>query len=111
MFSNEPSDDSSNTSGNTIRTIINLIPSVRNLENNEKEQIVENLQPYARKLAHFTLYAIGGTIAILNFYIYNLSDGRKITYSILFGFVYAITDEIHQIFIPRKSRRSRRCNN
>ena len=101
IFSNEPSDDSSNTSGNTIRTIINLIPSIRNLENNEKEHIVEILQPYARKLAHFTLYAIGGTITFLNFKQHELSENKKAFFSILFGFLYSITDEMHQKFIPR----------
>ena len=101
MFSNESSDESSGTSGNTIRAIINLIPSIRQMEEVQKEQIIKELQPIARKLAHFTIYTIGGIFAFLNLNEYNIEDKKKIIFSILFGFIYAITDEIHQMFIPR----------
>lgn len=102
FLSNEPSDASSGTSGKTIRAIINLIPSIRNMEATEKEEIVANLQPIARKLAHFTLYTIGGIILFLNFRLYGLSNNKKLTFSIVAGSLYAMTDEIHQMFIPRK---------
>ncbi len=110
-FSNEPSEDSSDTSGNTIRAIIDLIPSISRMDANQKEQIVESLQPYARKLAHFTLYTIGGLVVFLMNNEYNLIEKKKIIYSILFGFFYAISDEIHQTFIPGRSRRNKRCIN
>lgn len=102
FLSNETSDESSGTSGKTIRAIINLIPSIRNMETTEKEEIVANLQPIARKLAHFTLYTIGGIILFLNFRLYGLSNNKKLTFSIVAGSLYAMTDEIHQMFTPRK---------
>ena len=105
MLSNESSDESSGTSGNTIRAIINLIPSIRNMEVNEKEAIVKSLQPIVRKLAHFTIYTIGGILAFANINQYNIEMKKKIIFSIAFGFVYAITDETHQMLIPRQKRR------
>ena len=67
----------------------------------EKEKIVETIQPYARKLAHFTLYAIGGIIMFLNLNEYNLPEDKKLFYSGFFCSFYAVTDEIHQLFVPR----------
>ena len=101
-FSGQDADDSTDTSGNTIRAIINLIPSIREMEIAEKEKIVENLQPYARKLAHFTIYTIGGMILFANVNQYSLDDEKKIAISIILGSLYSITDEFHQMFISRK---------
>lgn len=100
-FSSQGSDDSDATSGNTIRTIINLIPSIRQMEPIEKEKIVQNLQPYARKLAHYTIYAIGGIIVFVNANQYSLSDDKKVLLAIIFGSLYSVTDEAHQMFVPR----------
>ena len=111
MFSNESSEESSGTSGNTIRAIINIIPSIRNMETNEKEEIVKMLQPIARKLAHFTIYTIGGILAFLNVNEYNSLEKRKVIYCIIFGLVYAATDEMHQMLVPRKKRGDKRCSN
>lgn len=102
-FSHQQAKDSSNTSGNTIRTIINIFPNIRSLEENEKEQIVSNLQPIVRKLAHFSIYTLGG-ILIYNFInTYDIENKRKMIYSFIIGGVYAITDEFHQLFIPGRS--------
>ena len=102
-LSNEPADTSSNTSGNTIRAIINLFPNIRNMSENEKEQIVSDLQPIARKLAHFSLYTVGG-ILIYNFInTFNLKSNKKFIFSFLIGGVYAISDEFHQLFVPGRS--------
>lgn len=102
-FSNQPADTSTNTSGNTIRAIINIFPNIRNLEETEKEEIVSNLQPIVRKLAHFSIYTLGG-ILIYNFInTYDIKNKRKIIYSFVIGGVYAITDEFHQLFIQGRS--------
>lgn len=102
-LSNQPADTSSNTSANTIKAIINIFPSIRNLEETEKEQIVDNLQPIARKLAHFSLYTLGGMLIYTFFNTYDITNKRKIIYSFLIGEGYSITDEFHQLFIPGRS--------
>ena len=102
-FSNQPAKISTNTSESTIKAIINIFPNIRNMEENEKEQIVSNLQPIVRKLAHFSIYTLGG-ILIYNFiYTYDITNKRKMIVSFLIGGVYAITDELHQLFIPGRS--------
>ena len=111
IFSNEGGVDSSDTSGNTIRQILILFKKDWDLV--QLENTIEMLQPFVRKLAHFTLYAVGG------FLIYNFNSKsekikkleqkynyiNKYTITIIFGIFYAITDEIHQIFIPGRDGR------
>lgn len=104
VFSHQESDKSSETSGKTIRAILNIIPQIDKLQEEQKEEIISFLQPIARKLAHFFIYAIGGILIILLINEYKLSDSKKIVFSGTLGGMYAITDEIHQSFIPRQSR-------
>lgn len=102
-FSHQSADDSSSTSGNTIRKLINIFPNIQNLEEFEKEQIISNLQPITRKLAHFSIYTLGG-ILIYNFInTYDIENKRKMIYSFIIGGIYAITDEFHQLFINGRS--------
>lgn len=102
-FSNQVADTSTNTSGNTIRLIINIFPNIRNLEEDDKEKIVSNLQPIARKLAHFSIYTLGGILIYIFINTYDIVNKRKMIYSFIIGGVYAITDELHQLFVPERS--------
>lgn len=103
LFSHQPSDESSKTSSNTIRMIMNCIPGFQQLEEIEKEQWIEILQPIARKLAHFSIYTLGGILLALYMNEYALVEDKKIIFSSLIGFSYAVSDEIHQLFVPRES--------
>ncbi len=100
-FSSQVGDDSSATSGNTIRKIVKFFYT--NITTENLELIVQTLQPFVRKLAHFTIYTIGG------FLLYNLSIQLKLKSKFInslgFGILYAISDEIHQFFVPGRSCR------
>ena len=65
--------------------------------------LVNKIEPYARKIAHFSEYGLGGIIFISLFSTYNWTDRRKITTSILLGAWYAIMDELYQLMIPGRS--------
>lgn len=109
VFSNEVADKSSNTSAKVIESAVKIVePKITQEKLSLKVSI---LQPIIRKCAHYTLYLI------LGFFTYNLIRTRKknilknkentiITYGIIaqcFCTLYAITDEIHQTFIPGRS--------
>lgn len=108
-FSNESGNISSNRSGNVIKHILNLF--FYNIDNEKIDILVENLQTLIRKFAHFTLYFIGGILSYIAFFCtYNNKEindkkNKTETYSILFCFIYATSDEIHQYFIPGRSCR------
>lgn len=62
-----------------------------------------------RKTAHFTEYAILGALFYLNFRQLPKLNSRpkKILLPIVFSFLYACTDELHQIFVPGRSAQFR----
>lgn len=109
IFSHQPAKVSSNTSGNTIRFIMNYVPIIKEFNYMQKEEIVELLQPIVRKLAHLSIYVLGGVLLFTFANTYNIEEKNKIGISALIGIVYAITDELHQLFIPRKSWTNARC--
>lgn len=95
LFSNQVADDSSMVSGRVVEFIIKIIPAL-----SEKTEI---LQTVVRKLAHFTIYTILG-ILIMNYVLtYKRSFYQSGLLSLTYGFIYAITDEIHQLFIQGRS--------
>ena len=103
MFSSEPGKESSNTSLGFTSKVINVLVSKTNLTIEEKEKIVEKIEPYARKLAHYTLYTIGGVLIINFVNTYELNKRKKVLISIIIGAGYAVTDEFHQYFVEGRS--------
>ena len=67
------------------------------------EEQIGLVEPYVRKVAHFSEYAIGGILFLNLFLTYEWSDKRRIITSVLLGIWYAIFDEIHQLFVPERS--------
>ena len=66
-------------------------------------ELVNKIEPYARKVAHFSEYSLGGILFISLFSTYNWTDRRKMTTSILLGVWYATMDELYQLMIPGRS--------
>ena len=103
IFSNQLGEQSEGTSGRVTTNIINMASNIVNIESQDKENIMQILDPIIRKLAHFTIYLIGGFL-IMNFAnTFQTKESTKIIYSILVGIIYAGTDELHQNFIAGRS--------
>ena len=66
------------------------------------EELTEILHPLIRKAAHMTEYAILFVLLFLSFR-QLLSSPASMAVSILTAFVYACTDEIHQVFVNGRS--------
>lgn len=100
LFSNEPSSQSKNTSFFMTQKIAKIIyrDTLNKEELEEKEQ---KLDPIIRKIAHYTLYTVGGTIISLVVFSYDIDKKKKIAITQIIGSIYAITDELHQYFVPR----------
>lgn len=104
-LSAENADSSSQTSGETIKFIINIFyPSFDTLDSTQQTAMVESLQFIVRKTAHFTLYAILGFLSFLSFITYkSLSLKKRIFIISSVCFLYSLSDEFHQLFIPGRS--------
>lgn len=104
LFSCEQSNETKDTSGRFTKQIVNIVSKVVNIPENAKEDLVIKLNPYIRKFAHYSLYTIGGIFIIISLKQYkNLSEKKKIIISLALGILYAISDEIHQYYVPGRS--------
>ena len=102
MFSNEKGAKSTSTSRKVTEAIVQTVSS-KSIE--ENEPIIVSLDKVIRKLAHYTIYTIGGIVIFNYAKTTEKSKKEKILYSIAFGACYAITDEIHQFFVSGRSAR------
>lgn len=86
IMSSFDANESSDQSG----FIVNIIANIFNINK------IDTLSFIIRKLAHFTEYFILGLL------VYNLirNYNSKIYLSVLICIIYALSDEIHQIFVP-----------
>lgn len=98
IFSSQNGEKSSDVSGSFVRKIIEILPGTEELSENEKEQLIEKLQFIVRKGAHFTIYTLLGIFIMGFMNTFIISQKKKILFSFLFGIIYAITDEFHQLF-------------
>lgn len=101
-FSNENGAKSSNTSRKVTEVVVKTITK-RDIQ--KDESLMESVEKVIRKLAHYSLYAIGGILIIsyVNTETKAKDKNKKILYSVIFGAGYAITDEIHQFFVSERS--------
>lgn len=101
-MSSENAEKSSNTSGQTIRVVLSAVPEFEKQPEEVKVNIVEEFQFITRKSAHFIGYMILGSLAsglILQYENIN----KKYPLAFLICVIYAISDEIHQLFVPGRS--------
>lgn len=102
-FSNQSGEESGSLSEEVTRAIINILPNTKNKNEETKTELVEEIQPVIRKLAHFTMYTLVGIFSMTFVSTYNLKVKKQFLISIIIGLIYAVTDEIHQNFIPDRS--------
>ncbi len=69
----------------------------------EREVLVKKLRVIIRKTAHFTEYFILGLLVYCLFEIYSVP--KKTIYALIFCFLYACSDELHQLFSDGRSAR------
>ena len=91
-FSNQVSDDSTKLSDGFIKNTICKFSKDCN------KTIEVSFTP-VRKCAHFLVYLILGILVMNCFNI----DKKYIIYSLVICFLYSITDEVHQLFVPGRS--------
>lgn len=101
-FSSQNANKSLNTSNKIIINTAEIIHQVK-LTEPQKENIIDKYLVIVRKSAHFFIYFILG-ILVVNFLkdFYGLSLTTLI-FTIIFCFIYACSDEIHQLFINGRS--------
>ncbi|MBR3002618.1 MAG: VanZ family protein [Clostridia bacterium] len=103
-FSSQNATESSGISTEVSKTIVEI--TNKNISEKVKMQKVKDVEPVIRKLAHFSIYTVVGILLMALACTYKISVKNKVIISIIIGFIYACSDEIHQTFVSRKKRRN-----
>ena len=99
-FSNQNAEQSGSISRKITVNITKNIKSIQELEETKKEEMLGKIEHIIRKLAHFSLYTIVGILTMSLMSTYNIKKSNRICLSFAIGLLYAVSDEIHQSFIP-----------
>lgn len=98
-FSHQNGTKSESTSDNFVEVIIDKVNL--NMTEEEQDKFIIDTRVIVRKTAHFTIYFVLGILSYLTLKSYNLK--RAALFSIILTLIYAITDELHQLFITDRS--------
>jgi VanZ family protein len=98
-LSHQPAVESSGLSTSITRKIAEIIEKIApNIGLN-----LESLNHIVRKNAHFFVYLVLGTFVAHGVKNSGVSSFKVITVALLICILYAISDEIHQLYIPGRS--------
>lgn len=103
-FSMENAAESADTSGGFIRKILETVSEdFRELNSISQHEIIESLSHFTRKAAHFSIYGFLGILCTSALLTYNLRQPAIMLASTLICGLYAVSDEIHQYFVPGRA--------
>lgn len=95
-LSNQVGTDSSNLSGGVTDFLFNMIEKVfPNISLN-----ILKFHTFIRKNAHFFSYLILGVLVSNSLRVSGVKSKKLILYALLISVLYAISDEVHQLFVP-----------
>lgn len=104
MFSAKNADDSTEQSSFVTNILMNIFSNVyRNSDLSDKMQIIESMSFAIRKAAHFSIYSVLGLLSFLSVYYLTKFSNKTPFISLLICFIYACSDEMHQLFVPGRS--------
>lgn len=103
MFSNQNGDESQKTSNTVTKIIVRILTFNQDITEEQELKNIENLDFVIRKLAHYSIYLLGGILIWGYINTFDIALKKKIIISIIIGVAYAAFDELHQYFIANRS--------
>lgn len=102
-FSSASGDSSDKISSKATKKITSFISKETDDSLNEKS--FSDIHKIIRKLAHFIEFALLGIFVFLLTRCYDFSLKKSVLIALAFILLYAITDEVHQLFVAGRSGR------
>ncbi len=97
-------EQSSKTSGEVVKTVLSVVvKDFKALPEAEQQKAVDSLQFIVRKGAHFSVYLVLGFLCFLAMNTYSVKLKTKFLSALTISLLYAISDEIHQLFVPGRA--------
>ncbi len=104
-FSAQGGDESLSTSESFTEGFLSSFKGFRELPESRQREIVEGVQGLVRKTAHFSVYAMLGGSMLSALYL-TFKSKLMWLYALLGCLLYAISDEVHQCFVPGRAGRA-----
>lgn len=98
-FSAQSGEESSVASDAIVKNIVKIV----NIDENGNTTLIENITWGVRKTAHLSIYALTGFLLISFMKTYEMKIGYQIGLAQIGGMLYAISDEVHQLYIPGRA--------
>ena len=105
-FSAQNSEKSSKQSSVVVERVVTTITNA-NKKAKKDPTLRDRVTFYVRKTAHFSIYTLLGIWLMNEANTFDIRKLKKIVICLLFGFMYAISDELHQSFVSGRSREIR----
>lgn len=102
-FSNQTNTISTGVSSKLTIKIVNFLHITDGCTEDNAKIVVSNINHIIRKVAHYSIYALGGFLIYLEMALYKITFKFKVIFTQLIGSIYACTDEFHQSFVPGRS--------
>lgn len=101
LSSSQNAQQSSNTSGSFIKSLLTaFFDGFEEMSEEAKAALVSSLQHFVRKAAHFSVYMLLGMSLSSALFTYDIKTIYKIGLSASLSLIYAVSDEVHQLFVP-----------
>lgn len=102
FLSAQPAVNSNNLSKGVTKIIVETIGKILPLkiEMSTVNDLVSQLNHFVRKSAHFFAYMMLGILIAAAFVKNGIKGYKAFTLSLAICFIYAASDEIHQLFVP-----------
>lgn len=103
-FSMENSVESAESSGGFIRTILETLDrDFLSLPYADQYMKIESLSHFVRKSAHFCIFGMLGLLVTSAVSTHALSPKKTAAVSLVICALYAVSDEVHQYFVPGRA--------
>ena len=104
LFSAKPADESTEMSTSVGRFICSVVISdYSSWSIDEQEDMAAKIDFPVRKCAHASEYALLGFLLLFTADSYIFTEAWKGRIAIICGALYAVSDEVHQLFVPGRS--------
>ncbi len=106
-FSAENAEESLNTSDSIVDVVVEGILETQKeaMSISEYESFKMKVSHFVRKSAHFTAYMLLGILTLSALLTHKMKNTTRIFLTVVVCFLYAVSDEIHQIFVPGRAGR------
>jgi VanZ family protein len=103
-FSSQTAPESTALSGKTIRALLAIFkPEFLTMTALQQTQLVAGLQHLVRNTAHFLSYFLLAILCMSALRQHHLQQGQQNAIALLICMGYALTDEIHQLFVAGRA--------